>query len=98
MSVKSKVIINTTQADSRILDDSDEIIQNDEFVGEMPKYEYIINKEISNNYNNNNYHDNIKFITGMIVQKNIIIILIIYLIVKVIMEKEIELKNMNMEI
>ena len=61
MSVKSKVIINTTQANSRILDDSDEIIQNDEFVGEMPKYEYIINKEISNNYNNNNYHDNVKF-------------------------------------
>ena len=61
MSVKRKVIKKEMQINHKILEDSDDVIQNDEFVGEMPNsnYEYKINKDINNNIN----HSNVKFFT-----------------------------------
>ena len=61
MSVKRKVIKKEMQVNHKILEDSDDIIQNDEFVGEMPNsnYEYKLTKDI----NNNIIHSNVKFFT-----------------------------------
>ena len=58
--MSEEVKIRTMKIHKNLFVDSDDIIRNDEYIGEIPQKKYIITKDISNCHDNIYNNNNIK--------------------------------------